>query len=227
MLSGQGRIVETFFGFGCPAARLSCPPGLVPAPGQYLLAHLPDSDDPLPIPVFPAGFTGDGFLAAPSLPDNWMPGTGLCLRGPLGHGFNLPLSARRVTLAAFDDAPARLLGLLDLALKQNAAVVLACEAIPPGLPADVEVHPLADLPELMRWADYLAVDLDRAHLSGLRESLGLAGQAQVLCEAQVLVITPMPCGALAECDVCAVPVRRGHLLACKDGPVFPLPDLLA
>jgi dihydroorotate dehydrogenase electron transfer subunit len=152
----------------------------------------------------------------------------LQLRGPLGHGFKLPPSARRVALAALDDeTPARLFGLLEPALAQSAAVTLACDFTPPGLPADVEVQPLAALPELVCWADYLALDARRAQLPGLAKCLGLAAQAGVPCEAQVLVCTPMPCGALAECGVCAVPVRRGHLLACKDGPVFSLPEILA
>ena len=45
-------------------------------------------------------------------------------------------------------------------------------------------------------------------------------------EAQALVRTPMPCGALADCGVCTVRTSRGPKLACKDGPVFDL-SLLA
>jgi NAD(P)H-flavin reductase len=36
----------------------------------------------------------------------------------------------------------------------------------------------------------------------------------------VLLRTQMPCGALAECGVCAVRTRGGWKMACKDGPVF-------
>jgi len=52
---------------------------------------------------------------------------------------------------------------------------------------------------------------------------GLAGRAG---EAQVLVVTPMPCGGLAECGVCAFTTRRGWKMACKDGPVFDLSELI-
>lgn len=227
MQNGHGQVVEIRAGTASPAARLACASNLIPAPGQYLLACLPGSDDPLPAPVFSAGSTPDGFLAAPPLPANWTPGMQLLLRGPLGHGFSLPSSARRVVLVALEQSsPARLLGLLSRALEQTAAVVLASKAIPANLPAEVEVQPLANLPEIVRWADYLAVDALRAQLPGLSACLGLSGQARLPCEAQVLVFTPMPCGALADCGVCAVPIRRGHLLACKDGPVFSLAELL-
>jgi hypothetical protein len=37
----------------------------------------------------------------------------------------------------------------------------------------------------------------------------------------------MPCAGLADCGVCAVELRRGWKLACKDGPVFDLRDILA
>jgi hypothetical protein len=45
-------------------------------------------------------------------------------------------------------------------------------------------------------------------------------------DAQVLVVTPAPCGGLAECGVCAVTTRRGWKMACKDGPVFSLNEFI-
>ena len=56
--------------------------------------------------------------------------------------------------------------------------------------------------------------------------LGLGKQAKVRFEAQVLVLVPMPCGGMGECGVCAVKIQRGWKLACKDGPVFDLEDLI-
>ena len=44
-------------------------------------------------------------------------------------------------------------------------------------------------------------------------------------QAQVLVRTPLPCGGIAACGVCAVHLTgssRDYRLACKDGPVFQL-----
>jgi hypothetical protein len=221
----EGRLLELFLDDRRAAARLACPPELVPAPGQYLLAPDPASNDPLAVPVFSAGAAPEGFLAAPPLPRTWSPGMILRLRGPLGRGFALPSSARRVALAAWDAGPAPLLALLAPAFAQNASVSLVCAAPPEGLPDDVEIRPLAAFAEVCTWADYLALVLPRESLPGLRERLGNGGRSTVPRVAQALVVAPMPCGGLAECGVCSVIVKKGERLVCKDGPVFDLADL--
>lgn len=218
----EGRILERFLDGRRAAARIACPRTLIPAPGQYLLAHDPASRDPLAVPVFPAGTCPEGFLAASPLPPDWNPGLALALRGPLGRGFALPASARRVALAALDVTPAYLLGLIPLAQAQGAALSLVCGDPPDGLPADVEIRPLAALTEVSAWADYLALAVPRASLPGLREHVRSGDQLEVPREAQALIVTPMPCGGLADCGVCSVEVKRGMELACKDGPVFDL-----
>jgi len=116
--------------------------------------------------------------------------------------------------------------LLSAALEQSASVVLVSDLDLPDLPTEIEVQPASALGEITEWADYLAMDVPRDSLPGLREMLGLGQQARVKLEAQVLVCTPMPCGALAECGVCAVTARRGWKMACKDGPVFHLSELI-
>lgn len=225
MCTAESRVAEILLYGGQATARLICPPELIPAPGQYLLTHANGSDSPLPAPVFAAGAAPAGFLAAPPLPADWRPGVSLALRGPLGRGFDPPPAARRIALLALEGHPARLLSLLPIVLAQNAAVVLVCEAAPEDLPAEVEVQPPAALTEVLAWADYAAFDLARQSLPGLRERLGLARQAGVTCEAQLLVVAPMPCGGIADCGVCAVSVRRGWKMVCKDGPVFDLAQL--
>ncbi|RJP48681.1 MAG: hypothetical protein C4583_13960 [Anaerolineaceae bacterium] len=215
----EGKIIERFLDDRRAAARISCPPTLVPAPGQYLLAHDPASDDPLAVPVFSAGLSADGFLAASPLPAAWIPGTSIHLRGPLGRGFALPAAARRVALAAWDVSSAYLLGMVTLALKQDAAISLICDEPPENLPADVEIRPLVALEETCQWADYLALAVTR---EGWRERVGNSDALNVPREAQVLIVTPMPCGGLAECGVCSVEVKKGMFLACEDGPVFGL-----
>lgn len=226
--------IEEIYLEGCRAARISCPPALVPAPGQYLLATAnSDADAALAQPVYSAGACPGGFYAAPPLPDRWLPGAGLNLRGPLGHGFSLPASARQVALAAFDGNCARVLALLEPALAQKAGVVLLTDQPPAGLPAALEILPLAALPETAVWAAYLAIELHRERLSQLLNLLpgrfksGCARENSIPPRsgcAQVLVDTPMPCGGLAKCGVCAVSLRPGveFKLACKDGPVFDL-----
>jgi hypothetical protein len=123
-----------------------------------------------------------------------------------------------VALLAWDDVPARLLALLPPALKQGAELTLIAETAPREQPAEVEVHPLQSLDEALAWADFLAVDAGRESLPGLRSRLG--EQKQLTVETQVLIRTPMPCGTLAECGVCAIRTRGGWKMACKDGPVF-------
>ena len=239
MHTGIGRVLQLILSDGCRYARLSCPENLVPAPGQYLLAS--EGSDAilslskyshLPVPIFYTDSAPPGFIS--TAPDSWLPGTQLHLRGPLGRGFALPAEARKVGLVAFDDVPARLRGLVGPALKQDASVVLVCNAASEDLPDEVEVQPLSALDEILGWADYLAFDMRRENLPQLAERLERVDQLPVVKarvelsrnEAQVLVHTQMPCGGIAECGVCAVVTKSGWRMACKDGPVFDLRDVL-
>ncbi|MEI6290416.1 MAG: hypothetical protein WCP19_08295, partial [Chloroflexota bacterium] len=84
------------------------------------------------------------------------------------------------------------------------------------------------------WADYLAVDTLRSQLPDLLPRLLSDPRTAALhsgppipraVSAQVLVRTPLPCGGIAACGVCAVHLTgssRDYRLACKDGPVFQL-----
>ena len=225
MKQGTGELVELYLDNGLTGGRILCSQKLIPKPGQYLLTHDPASDSPLPAPVFSAGSIPGGFLAAPPIPQTWRPGTPLSLRGPLGQGFSMPASSRRVALIALGNTSARLKPLLMAALAQNASVVLVSELDLSDLPPEVEIRPVSSLPEVAGWADYAAIDVPCEKLSGLQEMLGLEKQAKVPFEAQVLVSTPMPCGGMGDCGVCAVTTHRGWKMACKDGPVFDLKDL--
>lgn len=223
---GTGELVELYLENGQTGGRLLCPQNLIPSSGQYLLAYDPASNAPLPAHVFKADSVPGGFLVAPPIPRTWQPGTALSLRGPLGHGFSLPASAWRVALVPLGETFARLMPLLKSALEQNASVTLVSELDVLNLPPEVEVHPISALAEVAHWADYVALDMPRESLPGLRQMLSMGEQAKVKFEAQVLVVTPMPCGGMGECGVCAVTVRRGWKLVCKDGPVFDLKELI-
>ena len=223
---GTGELVELYLESGLTGGRLLCPQNLIPSPGEYLLAHDPASNAPLSVPVFNAGPVPGGFLVAPSIPPDWQPGLSLSLRGPLGRGFSLPASARRVALVLLGETAARLKPLIPVALGQDASVALVGDLDLPDLPPEVEIQPVSALPEVAKWADYLAFDLPRESLPGVREKFGFGEQAKVPFEAQVLIVTPMPCGGMAECGVCAVTVRHGWKMACKDGPVFSLDELI-
>jgi NAD(P)H-flavin reductase len=225
MQTGKGQVIELILQDGLRSARLSCLESLIPSPGQYLLAD--DLSSLLPVPLFYTDSAPSGFIAAPPLPDTWKPGQAIHLRGPLGHGFTLPIFAQKVVLVAYDDMPARLRGLIRPALNQDAAVVLVGDSASDHLPDDVEVQPFSALSEVCEWADYIALDVARENLTRLRERLALLNQVSALKEAQVLIRTPMPCGGVAECGVCAVTLQSTWRMACKDGPVFDWRDVLA
>ena len=227
MNTGRGHIVEVSLEDGKRLVRISCRTKLIPAPGQYLLVgeanH--DSDSPLPVPVFYTDLAPEGFIGAPLTHEAWGPGQELYLRGPLGRGFDLPIAARKVALVAFDDPPVRLLGLIQPALRQDAAVVLVCDYASERLPDEVEVQPLSALADVLSWADYMALDVTREHMPQLSERLAGLKQYPAVRESQVLVRTAMPCGGVAECGVCAASGKSGWKLACKDGPVLDWRDL--
>lgn len=223
MHTGKGHIAELVLADGRRYVRLACPPQLIPTPGQFLLAS-DASDSPLPLPLFYTDSAPQGFIAAVPAPVVWSPGSTIHLRGPLGRGFSLPPAARKIALVAFDDSAARLKGLIRPALRQGAAVVLVSDSAPEDVPDEVEVQPLPALEDILTWADYLSLDIRRENLSALRERLGkLDSMARV--EAQALICTPIPCGGIAECGVCAVTMKSEWRLACKDGPVFDWRDL--
>ena len=89
-MQAEGIIKELVLLDGKPSARIQCDPSLIPAPGQYLLAHADASESPLAAPIFLAKSFVDGFLAAPPTPTSWNIGMRLHLRGPLGHGYYSP-----------------------------------------------------------------------------------------------------------------------------------------
>lgn len=227
MNTGKGQVLELILEDGYRYLRVACPPALIPAPGQYLLAS-EGSDAPLPVSLFHTNSAPQGFIAAAPDSNTWSPGLTLHLRGPLGRGFTLPASARKVGLIASENTPARLKGLIGPALKQKAAVVLVCDSSPENLPDEVEVQPMSVLSEIVEWADYLAFDVTRENRHQMGERLGkltplAAAKARGesgSSEAQILIYTPAPCGGVAECGICAINLRPGWKLACKDGPVF-------
>jgi hypothetical protein len=203
---------------------IACPREVIPATGQYLLAIHEGAIQPTPL--FLSNIWNQGFLAAPPYPNVWRPGTELALYGPLGRGFHLPGNIQRLALIAFGDTNARLLPLLDSSISNQYSVALFSDAPFGGLAPDLEVFPLNDLQESFSWADFYAIDspLDRLELfiqqfiNSFRDRRALRGQ--------ILVHASMPCSTLGECGICAVKVKRSWKLACKDGPVFDLQDIL-
>ena len=219
MHRGKGKVIETLLEDGQHLGRIACPPNLIPAPGQYLLAS-DASDSPLPVPLFYTDSAAESFLTALPEAVSWRPGQELYLRGPLGRGFEIPASAQKIALVAFDDSLTRLRGLIKPALKQNASIV-AINDFPAGsLPDEVEVQPMRELAHVIQWADYIAWDVARENLFQLKEMLERSKQLPIKSEAQILIRTAVPCGGVGDCGVCAVTLKSGWKMACKEGPVF-------
>lgn len=210
------------------SAWIECGTGQAPEPGRYLLGWSPEAvDAPLAAPLFACRYGEKSFQAVGPLPREWDPGTPLLLRGALGRGFSPPPNLRRTAVAAIQTGAARLLPVLTHALQNGSAVALFMDTPPPELPTAVEINPLASLPDALTWADYLALALPASTLTDLGISLGYNNIPSALpCPAQALVEAPMPCGGIADCGACAVESRRGWKLACVDGPVFELHELL-
>ena len=205
--------------------RVSAADNLFPVPGQYYLVFAHGMNEPLATPLFFAGRNNGDWLLAGQFPTFWQPGTRLSWRGPLGHGFALPLAARRVALAAWEHPATSLPALVGLALAQSASVVWYSSHLPEWLPSSVEVLPPESLPEVWDWADYLALECGLAHLPQLTRTLNLTTNNRPGCTTEILLHTPLTCGGMGECGVCAVRSSHGFKLACKDGPVFNLEQL--
>ncbi|MBI3163172.1 MAG: hypothetical protein HYZ24_00700 [Chloroflexi bacterium] len=223
MKTTRGKVEEIFLD---GSARISCPPGLIPTPGQYLQTQADGSYPPLPVCLFPSLSSPNGFRSAPPIPSEWTPGKSLTLRGPIGRGFSLPPSARKTALISFDDSLSRLLGLVSQALAQKSEIVAVCDTVVEGLPEIVEIQPLRSLPDVLAWADYAAMDMERGKLIRLEKNLEALEQAAARIEAQVLLRSPMPCAGIADCGVCAFTSRRGWRMICREGPVFDLGDVI-
>ncbi len=223
----QGRVDETYIN-GWRAARIDCPSALIPAPGQYLLAQaLNQANAPIPAPVYLAASSPKGFYAANPYPVAWHPGTTLALKGPLGHGFSMPPAARKVLLASWSQSPGRVLALLEACRRQKAEIVWISATPLEQIPLSVEILPPAALPQAAQWADYAALDIPHSQLGQtFTNPLWLDAQPFLAGYAQIFLETPVSCGGIAECGVCAVRAQQGLRLACKDGPVFNLSEIV-
>jgi len=226
MFTHQGQVVEIRLDGSERAAWIACQPAAIPQPGQYVSAWSPqDQEAALSSALFAGEIGVQGFLAVPPIPHSWEPGTPLGLRGPLGYGFQMPASAKRLALVGLGDRLSRLLPLGLRAIEGEMAVALFTDCSLPILPAAMEANPVSALPEAWQWADFMAIDLPIELLDRLRRIMMLPPGGHLPCPAQVLVVSPMPCAGLAECGACGVPAHRSWKLICQDGPVFDLKTL--
>ena len=210
------------------AGMIDLPARHWPRPGQYLACQRLHSDaDILPVNLFRVLGDPDLLTVGP-VPRGWQPGDQLACAPSQGHGFDLPSFARRVGLVPYQVSPMRLLALVSTALEQSAEVAMFYDFDLHGdlldrMPSQVEVLPLAALLDNLDWPDYLAIDLEAATLDQFSD---LFSPQDNQLDGEVLVRTAMPCRGLGECGVCAIKTRRSWHLACVDGPVFPIREVL-
>lgn len=170
-------------------------------------------------------------------------GDQLDLLGPAGRGWEIDRQTRHALLLGRGVQIAPLLSLAGLALSQGLAVTLllgaatADQVYPAALlPLEVEYHVATDdgtlgewtcitqvLPTYVNWADALYICGPQELL---REVSRRTERVRERGFAQVALANAPVCCALGTCLSCAVPTRRGLRLLCKDGPVFPLRDVI-
>lgn len=220
--------------------------------GRFVLADLGDY---LRTPLFPARLDDTEFevLVRYDHPAAALrPGAGVNLIGPLGRGFEMPPTARRLLLVADTVNLPMLLPLVPgfgrpegpttqtvevsttlLLTAPTATELYPVQLLPPAL----EVHLVtADgsaghagsalnlFPDLLRWADCVCIAGDPAIYLALADIVRHERLSPGPRFAQALVVPPLACG-VGACQGCAVRVADGFKLACKDGPVFDLLEL--
>jgi NAD(P)H-flavin reductase len=193
-------------------------------PGQYfqLLPDLKTSF--LPGTLWPIETSGSQLKGIVESASSWSMGAEVHLRGPFGLGFRFPPLATRVALIPFGHG--RAVGLLPLArelLAQHKEVSLVSETPLANLPTSIEVLSPEQIDEAKAWADALALACAASEVGELKAWLR---ERKVKQTAQVLIQSEMPCTGQANCGVCAVKTRTGWKLACKEGPVFDLEELV-
>lgn len=230
------RVIETRLLFGQQAFVIACPKSAAPSPGQFTLAA--DEDSILGMPLFNAGEWKEGFIAVSSHPGKWEPGAKLLLYGPQGRSFTLPGTGTHLALVSMGGSICFLWPLVTGWLAAGRLATLFSDTSFPELPTDLEVYPLNDLFQALDWADFIAGIIPAERLRDFSELMSAFQGGLLRCPGQVLVLTGMPCAGLGECGVCSVVIQRlsragrtspgGHTwkLACKDGPVFNLSELL-
>jgi hypothetical protein len=124
------------------------------------------------------------------------------------------------------DAPLsdRLYALLLQSLSRGLAVAWVADALPQQFPPQVELLQASERVEAVKWSDYAAA---ASTLTGLGSLINTFDRyAELKKKVDVLIDVPMVCGN-ARCGVCAVETKKGWKLACKDGPVFNLAEVVS
>ena len=207
------------------AACLHFDPAFQPViqPGQILSARA--EGDILAAALFPCGMDGKGFTPPRELPVTWQPGVSLSIRYPLGKGFAVPPSARRLLMVSAAGHPQRLLPVAGTILANGGEAALFSYSQTNEISPEIELLTRDHLQDACTWADCIIGDTSIDHLPVWKGMVTRGDSAGSKRNIQVLIDTPMACHGTADCGVCAVKTKRGWINACSDGPVFQLAEL--
>ena len=217
-------------------------------PGQMILVRVGAGFDPyLRAAFFPISLTGssdsclllvDGRDVPAERLNNIPEGGALDVIAPVGNGFTIETGTQRLLLVCEGSHAAPLIALAREATQKQIAVTLLIEAasaasafspISSLLPIDVEYQVVpglaAALPTLLRWPDQICAAGDMALYALLKAQMAIAGLIAPARFAQVVIAPPMACG-FGACLACAAETPRGMRLACVDGPVFDLAEIV-
>ncbi len=173
------------------------------------------------------------------------PGDTFAALGPLGNGFQLGPKVRRALLVAAGHGVAPLVALAEVALARGMEVVFLL-----GAPTAAQLLPLSHLPDdaevvvatadgsrghrgqvtdlvadYVEWADAIYAYAPEPLYSALREALRRYRGPRALPPVQVAMERGMACG-VGVCLGCMVETTSGLKTVCRDGPVFPLEQLV-
>jgi len=165
-------------------------------------------------------------------------GSAINVVGPLGNGFFVPSTVRRMLLLADLATAPRLLPLVDDILDRNGQVslvvagTLSAEPLRAILPLAVEIHQVrsavdwaATVADGIRWADQICAALPSTHYSALADQISHLRYRLEPGFALMLAEADLACG-FGACLACVVPLANGSLTrACVHGPVFDLLEL--
>lgn len=165
------------------------------------------------------------------------------IMGPLGKGWQVDETVRTLALVGTTNAAPELFSLAHHATRDGVAVTVLLggpsrdDAPPPFLlPAAAEYNvaqskafasaaiALLD-DQLLRWADMVAIALPHEYLTKIAQRINNVRIRWSRGFAQVAILPPLAC-CVGVCGVCTVETRHTERLACVDGPVFDLRDLV-
>ncbi len=170
-------------------------------------------------------------------------GAALNMLGPLGQGWQIASDVRALALVGTLSFASALFGLAHYATTRGLAVSMLLgssnedEAPPPFLLSEAVEYNVAhasdpvaaalDLldEETLRWADLLAIALPLDTLSAVAERVRRVRLQWRRGFAQVALLPFLAC-CVGVCGVCMVDLHHAKRLACIDGPIFDLRDLV-